>query len=178
MWPFTSSEGKSLDELGKTLPLDLRGFFESVTPDQGQSSVFDATPEDIIVDKVLLREQNKPKVYDYEYERYKQTQTLKQVTSVNCSELQQKVTECFRKGAINLCNEEIKRAKQCVETQTNALKSLHFQDCISVNQCDKIRFIIDKAYVDSHGQFGETDTPEATAQFAKDVMKAFHKIWK
>lgn len=178
MWPFTSDKGKSSDDLVKELPLDLQGFFQSVSPDQGQSSVFDASPEDDIVDKVLLREQKKAKEYDFEFERYKLSQTLKQAASVNCSELQQKVTECFRKGAMNLCGEEIKRAKQCVEVQTNALKTLHFQDCLSVNQCDKIRYIVDKSFVDSYGQFGETDTPEATAQFSNDVLKAFHKIWK
>lgn len=184
MWPFSSSQDKNHKDLVKELPPELGEFYDSVRPELGKRSVFDASPEQELVDKVLVREQLKRQhqPYNFEFEQYKRTESISKVASINCAEIQQAISDCFANWKITTmdpCTAQVARAKACIAQQKDAFKTLHYNDCYSVEQCNKIRYAIDKAYIDSHGQYGIVDdADDAARQFQRNLRLAFYKVWK
>lgn len=180
MWPFTSDKGKETSEITKELPEGLKEFFKKYNPDLQHESVFDISPQQQRVNEILQKHE-KNNAYSYEFDLYKQRETRKTVTSVNCAELQQKVVDCFRGWNFTKtthCSQEMKQNTSCVEIQNDALKRLYYDDCYNTDQCNKIRFIIDKLFTENFGQYGEQTNEENKAKFDQQVDKAFYKIWK
>ncbi|ABN65145.1 predicted protein [Scheffersomyces stipitis CBS 6054] len=180
MWPFTSEKSDSA-EIAKELPEDLKQFFTETNPEPNHRSIFEVSPEQKRVNEVLLRAE-KDKTYSDEFERYKHVENAKKVCSINCAEIQQEVLECFKSwkfaGLETPCTQEIKRTSQCMEIQKAALKKLYYDDCVSIPQCNQIRYIIDKLFVENFGQLGDNVNDETKAKYAKDLDKVFYKIWR
>lgn len=178
MWPFTSD--KDASEVSKELPADLGAFFDKANPQTTHQSKLEVSPHQKKVNQVLGKHENRP--YSFEFERYKKRETLKVATQVNCAEIQQQVVECLRGWNLalgNRCDAEIKTHTKCVETQTMALKRLFYDDCVDVDQCKRIRFAVDKLFVDNFGQFGEhVDDEEHRARFESGVDGVFSRVWR
>ncbi|CUM47226.1 unnamed protein product [Debaryomyces tyrocola] len=180
MWPFNSNNGKDTSEIAEELPDNLKGFFKENNPDLKHETIFDVPPQQKRVNEILHKHQ-KNNEYSFEFDKYKRRETPKKVTSINCAELQQKVIECFRGWTFTLtnqCSQEIKNNSSCIEIQNNALKKLYYDDCYNIDHCTKIRFVIDKLFIDNFGQYGENMTDESKHKFNEEIDKAFYKIWK
>lgn len=178
MWPF--SNDKDSAQVSKELPQDLGAFFEQANPETSQQSKFELSPHQKKVNSVLRQRENQP--YSHEFDQYKRRETLKSATQVNCAEIQQQVVECLRGWNLTLsnrCETEIKTHTKCVETQTRALKLLFYEDCVDIDQCKKIRYVVDKLFVDNYGQYGEQiDDEDTRMRFDSGVESAFAKIWR
>lgn len=180
MWPFTTLYGKDTKELAKELPEDLQGFFAENNPDAKHQSIFEITPHQKRVNDVLSKQPQNPE-YSYDFDKYKQAQTPHKVTAINCAELQQKVMECLRGWNVTStdpCRVEINKTASCVEIQNRALKRMYYQDCVSVEQCSSIRYVIDKLFTENFGQYGDNINEEAQKKFDTELDKVFYKIWK
>ncbi|ODV79317.1 uncharacterized protein CANTADRAFT_50860 [Suhomyces tanzawaensis NRRL Y-17324] len=181
VWPFTSNKGKETSELTKELPENLKGFFEENNPDSKHQSIFEESPHQKRVNQVLLKHQKQNTPYSYELERYKQKEKPQVVTAVNCAEIQQQVVDCFR--SFNLtsttqCKFEIGKTTACVEIQNRALKKLYYEDCVDIDQCEKIRYIVDKLFTENFGQYGDEVNEVTKANFDKSLDGMFYKVWK
>jgi hypothetical protein len=180
MWPFSTNYGRDTKELTNELPEGLQDFFKENNPDAKHQSIFEITPHQKRVNDVLSRQDKNPE-YTYEFDKYKQAETPHKVTVINCAELQQKVMECLRGWNVTStdpCRAEIKKTTSCVEIQNRALKKMYYQDCVSVEQCSKIRYVIDKLFTENFGQYGDTINDQSQAKFNKDLDNMFYKIWK
>lgn len=178
MWPFSSDKDSS--QVSKELPEDIGAFFEQQNPESAHISKLEASPEQKKVNSVLRQHENQP--YSYEFDQYKKRETLKIATQVNCAEIQQQVVECLRGWNLtgtNRCEEEIKTHTKCVEIQSRALKLLFYDDCVNKEQCAKIRYAVDKLFVDNLGRYGEhIDEDANNTSFQSGIDAAFAKIWR
>lgn len=174
MWPFT-----------KETPLDLTPelleFLDEQTPSHKSKSIFEISPQQQRVNQVLQKHTNDD--YDYVFDRYKQTEKIPKVATINCAELQEKVLECFRgynlTATHNQCKDEINKVSSCIEVQAKALKRLYYEDCVDVEQCSKIRYIVDKLFTENFGQYGENLHGEVNVEkFNKEIDGVFYKVWK
>jgi hypothetical protein len=183
MWPFNSNEKKT-EEVTQDLSPNVQEFFKEANPEKNHQSIFEESPQQKQVNKVLAREEKWVKEqnhYDYKFERYKQTEGPNKVAQINCAELQQKVIECFRNWSLtsaDQCRAEIGIVTKCADLQNHALKKLYYEDCYNIPQCDYIRYVADKLFTENFGQFGEDISDESKTKFNKDLDKAFKKVWK
>lgn len=178
MWPFSSNDKES-SELTKELPDSLKDFFEENNPTEKHKSVFESTPQQKRVNDILLKHENKN--YSFEFDSYKHSEDPKKVTSINCAEMQQKVVECFRGWTFTQsthCQDEINTHASCVSIQRDALNKLFYGDCVSIPQCNQIRYVVDKLFTENFGQYGDNVNEESKEKFEKELDKAFYKIWK
>ncbi|KAK6459669.1 uncharacterized protein RJT20DRAFT_21648 [Scheffersomyces xylosifermentans] len=188
MWPFTSSSGsssgsKESESIEKELPENLKEFFSESNPEPDHRSIFEISPEQKRVNEVMLRaEKSRTGEYSDEFERYKQREKAKKVCSINCAEVQQQVLECFKNwkwaSFETPCSQEIVRTTTCIDIQKVALKKLYYDDCVSIPQCQQIRFVVDKLFTENFGQLGDNVTDETKKNFDKDLDSVFYKIWK
>lgn len=173
-----NSKGKDTKELEKELPDELKDFFKENNPDSKQSSKYEVPPQQIKVDKKLA---SLKLPYNHEFEIYKKKNTIKNISMINCSEMQLKVVDCFKSmnfTSIDNCSQEIKTNKACIEVQSEAFNKLYYNDCYSIEHCDKIRFLVDHLFTKNFGQYGDNITEETMIQFHQQVDKNFDKIWK
>lgn len=183
-WPFSSNKGKETSEVTEELAPSLRGFFAEKNPDQKHASLFSESPFQQRVNEVLNREEKlqKNQQYSYEFDKYKRTDVPRRVTSINCAEIQQHVIECFKGWSAitdtNHCSKEIQTSRSCVEIQTRALKTMHYDDCYDKKQCDQIRYLVDQLFVKTFGQYGENISDENETKYTKDLERVFYKVWK
>lgn len=177
-WPFNTKN--ETEEVTKKLPDGLKEFFQEQTPDHKAQSIFEISPQQEKVNKTLQKYADRQ--YSYEFDRYKQTEKPLKVATINCAEIQEQVLNCFRGYSFTTgtqCKEEIGKVSQCMELQAKALKKLHYEDCVEVEQCDKIRYIVDKLFTDNFGQFGDLlQDDQNQSKFNNDLDKVFYKIWK
>ncbi|KAK6465804.1 hypothetical protein DFJ63DRAFT_310887 [Scheffersomyces coipomensis] len=183
MWPFTSSSGgKDASELTKELPDNLKQFFNEVNPEPNHQSIFEISPHQKRVNEVLKREDDLKRPYDDEFYKYKQTEKAKKACSINCSEVNSQILECFKNWNYTSfdtpCSKEIAATTKCLEVQKNAFKKLHYDECISIKQCNQIRYIIDKMFTENFGQLGNEINDQTHKKFDQDLDKVFWKIWR
>ncbi|KAK6204670.1 uncharacterized protein RJT21DRAFT_111234 [Scheffersomyces amazonensis] len=183
MWPFTSSNDRDTSELTNQLPNNLKEFFDEVNPEQNHESIFEVSPQQARVNEVLLRtEKANHGKYDDVLSKYKLTEKPKKVCSINCSEINQQVMTCFKNfnyaSFETPCTKEIKATTTCIELQKKALKKLHYDQCISIKQCDQIRYVIDKLFTENFGQYGDNVNEETSHKFNNDLDKVFWKVWR
>lgn len=175
MWPFTSGAGKETEELSKELPENLKEFFAEANPAKGR---FEGSPKDEQVDRILAQQNQQ---YTHEFARYKREELLKKVATINCSELQQAVIDCYQGWLLisaNHCSDEIKRAMKCMDVQSRAFKQLRYENCFSEKQCQLMRYVVDKLFTKNFGQFGEHMNEETQLKFDADIDDVFGKVWK
>lgn len=176
MWWWNRS--KKTEEIEKELPPDLQDFFKSNNPDAKYQSNFELTPEKKQVNKVLSRAKQN---YSHDFEMYKKRNTIRNVAAVNCSELQLKVTDCFKTwdlSRLDNCSKEMEKNKACVKIQEDGFRRLSYEDCYSIEHCDKIRFLVDQMFIQNFGQYGEEINDNSIDKFNQNLDKYFYKIWK
>lgn len=170
---------KETEEIEKELPENLKDFFQKNNPDLKQANKYEVSPQQKQVNKKLA---SLPKdQYSHEFDVYKKKNTIRNVAMINCSELQLKVIDCFKSlnfTSIENCSKQIKANKECIEVQTNALTRLYYNDCYSIDHCDKIRFVVDHLFTKNFGQYGENVDEETLVKFNKDLDANFGKLWK
>lgn len=177
MW-WWNNKGKDTKDLEKELPDDLKQFFKDNNPDSKHSSKYEVTPQQLKVDKKLA---SLKLPYNHAFEIYKKKNPIKTVAMINCSELQLKVVDCFKSmnfTSIDNCSKEIRLNKSCIEVQTNAFNKLYYNDCYSIEHCDKIRFVVDHLFTKNFGQYGDNITEETLSKFNHQVDNSFDKLWK
>lgn len=175
MWPFTRE--KPTEAVEEDLAPEVQQFFRDNNPEKNHASIFERTPHQQRVNEVMLRHSG----YSQELEEYKRQYPLKQAVQINCAELQEAVAACFRDWkvfATDPCRCEVDRAKKGAEVTTDGLKRLHYDECVLVKQCEAIRFLVDKAFVNNFGQFGDDELEQALARFNAELDSAFYKVWK
>lgn len=184
MWPFSSNKGKETAEVTEELAPSLREFFAENNPDQKHAAFLSGSPFQQRVNDVLNREEKlqENREYSYDFDRYKRSEVPRKVTAINCAEIQQLVIECFKGWSAitdtNHCSKEIQTSRRCVEIQTKALKTMHYDDCYDKKQCDQIRFLVDQMFVKSFGQYGEHISDENEAQYTRELERVFYKVWR
>lgn len=169
---------KETQEIEKELPEDLKEFFKDNNPDKTQNHKYEVSPHQKQVNKVLSKVSG---TYNYEFDLYKKKNTIRNVSIINCAELQLKVIECFKSlsfTSIDNCSKPIKTNKSCMDIQSRALERLFYNDCYSIEHCDKIRYIIDHLFTKNFGQFGEEINDDTLNKFNKDLDANFYKVWK
>lgn len=175
MWPF--SKEKDTKDVEKDLSPEVQQFFNKANPEQNQQLILEQTPKQQHVNNVLKNHTQ----YNQDLDEYRRKNRPSVVCSINCAELQDQVAKCFKNWKFLLtdpCRTEVNRARDCVELQTDALKRMYYDDCYLVKQCDAVRYLIDKAYVDNFGQYGDEGSEGSKEQFLKDLDKYFYKVWK
>ncbi|CAH6723535.1 hypothetical protein CLIB1444_16S00980 [[Candida] jaroonii] len=169
---------KETEEIEKELPEDLKEFFKDNNPDSKQANKYEISPHEKLVNKKLS---SIKEPYSYEFEVYKKKNDLRNVSMINCSELQLKVIDCFKKmdfSNLDGCQKQVKQNKKCMEIQKDAFKKLYYEDCYNITHCDKIRFLVDHLFTKNFGQYGEKMDDENLIKFNNDLDKSFTKIWK
>lgn len=172
------NNSKQVDELEKELPDDLKDFFHSNNPEELQKYKYEVSTHEAQVTKKLAS-LNIP--YSSKFDLYKKQNTPRIVGMINCSELESKIIDCFKNMSftnMDNCSKEIQTNKTCIGVQIDALKRLHYEDCYSIEHCDKIRFIVDHLFVKTFGQYGEEITDATMAKFNNELDSRFDKIWK
>ncbi|CUM64271.1 uncharacterized protein PRCAT00001868001 [Priceomyces carsonii] len=180
MWPFTNSNVKETTKITDELPDNLKDFFKKTDLDAKTESIFEPNEKDKIVD-AILQEHNKSGKYSHDLDMYKRTDSPRKVLSINCAEIQKHVIDCLRGWTLTkttYCQEEMNNNRDCVDIQRNALKNLYYDSCIDVTQCNKIRYIIDKLFIENFGQYGDNINEASRIKFDRDINNAFYKIWK
>lgn len=180
VWPFTSNKGKETSELVKELPEDLKDFYHQSNPEGKYGPLFEPSVRDEKVNRVLQEHANNRET-SYDFDRYKRRETARVATQVNCAEVQHKVIECIRNWKLmdaSHCSHEVKNFNSCVEIQKKAFGMLYYDDCYSIEQCSKIRFVVDKLFTENFGRYAESIGNANTTKFFDDVNNVFDMVWK
>ncbi|CAN3377152.1 hypothetical protein DIURU_003597 [Diutina rugosa] len=175
MWPFTRE--KQTEEVTADLAPEVQQFFHDANPEQSNQSILEMTPHQQRVNQVLAKHAD----YSSELDEYRRKNRPQLVCQINCAELQEQVSKCFKEAkywSTDPCREQIDRAKQCATLTSDALKRMHYSDCYSVKQCDAIRFIIDRAFVNNFGRYGDEGSEDAIAKFNQELDSYFNQVWK
>jgi hypothetical protein len=181
MWPFTSNgSSKPTSDLEKELPDSLKGIFKQENPDNKHEALRLSSHQQRQVDTVVARSL-KDNPYNFEFDDYKRNENVKKATYINCAQLQKNVLTCLKNWKATdllFCDHEMKISAACTDVQTRALQKLHYDECVSIKQCQQIRFLVDDLFIKNFGENGDEFSKERCEGYFADVEESFDKVWK
>ncbi|KAL6452996.1 hypothetical protein SBY92_000341 [Candida maltosa Xu316] len=179
MWPFTKSSQQPSD-LSTELPADLQQVLQQESPSHPEK--FEVEKRTRIVYEKLAKLPPLSQDEEKELERYKVQNSPRQVSQINCSELELYVMQCnnhpwYKFWAVPNFD-AMKNLKRCENLNYDGLKLLHYNQCYNIKHCGFIRYHLDQLYIKNFGELGDNVNDATTANFYSDLNDLFYKAWK